>query len=228
MNRLFLLRQALRRKAPSPLGALARGLIAGAAGAAAQSLFFKLTEKWRPEPTRLPRGEGKPEGDEVSNLEAVASRVGEGLMKRGPLSDEQRSRAGRVLHYLYGAAWGGLYGLVRESFRIPPQLFGALVWMTSENLLLPLFRVAAWPNRYKLREHRYALQAHFAYGAATAGAYAVLRDFGPIPLRAVPGLIALQAWAFLLRSPPARLWRRRQPWTRRIIDGVLVQKAALA
>ena len=229
MNRLRVLRAALERKAPSPLGALARGMIAGVIGAGAQSVFFALTRRWTPKPTRLPPGVGKPEGNDVSSLEAVATRVSEGLMKRGPLSEKQRSVGASAIHYLFGAIWGGLYGLARESFgRVSPALFGAGVWMACDNLLLPAFRVAAWPHRYSLREHHYALHAHCAYGFATAGAYALLRDLGPLPLGAIPAMIALQAWAFILRSPPARLWSKTQPWPQRFFRGTLVQKAALA
>lgn len=217
MNKLRILREAMRKKAPSPLGALARGMIAGALGSAAQSLFFKVVKA--PPPSH-PRDE--------SSLQTVARRTLEGLADRAPLEPEEKARAASVIHYLFGAAWGGLYGLIRESFRIPPQAFGALVWMASDNLLLPAFRVAKWPQHYTAREHRYALQAHVAYGAATAGAYAALRNLGPAPLRALPGLLALQLWAFALRSPPARLLRRRQPWHKRVINGVLVQRAALA
>ena len=211
------------------MGALARGLLAGAAGAAAQSLFFKLTRKWAPEPTRLQAKEGKPEGDEVSALEAIGTRVGEGLMKRGPMTDEQRSAAAGAIHYAFGAAWGALYALCRESFtRVSPVLFGGAVWMASDNLLLPAFRASAWPHRYSLREHHYALHAHAVYGLATAGAYAVLRDLGPLPLGAIPAMVGLQAWAFLLRTPPGRLFQRAPSWSRRAVRSTLVQKLALA
>src|SRR4051794_4024075 len=124
---------------PSPLGALVRGLIAGAAGAAAQSLFFRATKRWTPKPTRLPKALHKPEPEarEETSLETVARRTVEGLMQRGPLSDEGKSAAGTAVHYLFGAAWGGLYALCRESFRTSPVLFGIGVWMASDNLLLP-------------------------------------------------------------------------------------------
>jgi hypothetical protein len=222
MNRLRLARYALRRKAPTPLGAFARGLLAGAIGAGAQSLFFKLVKA--PRRTRLPEGVGKPEGDDVPALHALASRL-EGLTGRD-LGD--KARVATAIHVLFGAMWGGVYGLVRESFRMPPQLFGVLVWALSDNVLLPAFRLAAWPHRYSLREHRYAAQAHVAYGLATAGSYAALRDLGPIPLSAVPAMLALQAWAFVLRMPPGRAYLRAQPWTKRWLHGTLVQKAALA
>jgi hypothetical protein len=228
MNRVRVLRAALRRKSPTPLGAIARGLLAGTAGAAAQSLFFRATQRWAPKPTKLPPEETKPEGDDVSALHALATRVGEGVLKR-PMTDEQKSRAATAVHYLFGAGWGAVYALCRESFgRVSPVLFGGAVWVASDNLLLPAFRLAAWPTRYSLQEHHYAVQAHAAFGLATAGTYAVLRDLGPLPLTTIPAMIGLQAWAFLLRSPPARLFRRGQSWPRRVVQGTLVQKLALA
>jgi len=230
MNRLHLCRIALRSKSPTPLGAFVRGLAAGALGAAAQSLFFMATRRWAPTPTRLPRQLRKPEqkAQSESSVETVARRTVEGLMKRGPLEDADKARAGSAVHYLFGAAWGGVYALCRESFRTPPALFGAAVWAASDNLLLPAFRVAAWPQHYSLEEHHYALQGHFAYGLATASAYAVLRDLGPVPLKALPALLALQAWAYWLRTPPMRLLTRRRPLPQRFLLGTIVQRAALA
>ena len=48
-----------------------------------------------------------------------------GLMKRGPLEEAQKARAGTAVHYIFGALWGGVYALCRESFRTSPTLFGA-------------------------------------------------------------------------------------------------------
>lgn len=230
MNRFQVARAALRQKAPSPLGALLRGLVAGAIGAGVQSVFFKATRRWTPQPTRLPKELQKPEAEaqEESALQTLARRTADGLMQRGPISPETKSAAASAVHYGFGAAWGGLYALCRESFPTSPVLFGLGVWMASDNLLLPAFRLAAWPQHYSLKEHHYAIQAHLAYGLSTAAAYAVLRDLGPVPVSTVPAMLALQAWAWLLRTPPARLLQRTQPWTQRFLHGTLVQKAALA
>src|ERR1700687_3380055 len=230
MNRLRMLRAAARRKRPTPLGALWRGLVAGAIGAGAQSLFFMATKRWAPRPTELPPGAAKPEpqAQKESGLETVARRFVEGFMQRGPLSPEQKKRLAGAAHHAFGAMWGGLYGLWRESYRVSPILFGALVWMASDNFILPLFRVAAWPHRYSLREHHYALHANIVYGLGTAAAYAVLRDVGPGPLAGIPAVVALQAAAWALRTPPARLLQRTQSWSQRFIFTPLMQKAALA
>ena len=222
-------RAAARRKSPSPLGAVLRGMIAGAIGAGVQSLFFKATAQWRPQPTNLPPDLRKPEPEaqDESSLQTVARRTVEGLMQRGPLDAETKAAAGSAVHYLFGAAWGGLYALCRESFRTSPVLFGLGVWMASDNVILPAFRLAAWPQKYRLLEHHYALQAHFAYGLGTAATYAVLRDVGAAPLAALPALVALQARAWALRTPPGRLAQTVQPFPKRAINHFL-GKAALA
>lgn len=228
MKRMRVLTQALKSKRPSPIGALWRGLLAGAAGAAAQSLFFRL--KPAPEPTKVPPELGKPERQArgETGLETVARRAVEGLAQRGPIGPASKARLGAAIHYLFGAAWGGLYGLVRESVFVPPPLFGAAVWMASDNVLLPALRLAAWPQHYRSDEHRHALQAHLVYGAATAGAYAALRNLGPVPLRLIPAVLAMQAWSFVSRLPPGRLLRRRHSWPKRVIQGALLQRVAQA
>jgi hypothetical protein len=225
-----LLRLAATSRAPSPLGALARGLVAGALGAGVQSLFFLATKRWMPKPSEVAPELSKPEPEArgETNLETVARRAGEGLMQRGPLDTGTKSAAGRAVHYAFGAAWGGLYGLARESRRVSPIGFGAIVWMASDNFLLPLFRVSGWPKHYSLKEHHYALQAHFVYGLGTAAAYALLRDVGPMPLGTLPAVAGLQLWAWLLRTPPARVLRKAKPWPRRVLQGTLLQKAAMA
>lgn len=207
----------LRRRAPSPLGALVRGLVAGAAGAGLQSLFFRATAQWRPQPTQLPASDGgKPVREQKeTNLESAARRVWEGMMKRGPMRAADKRRAAVALHYLFGAMWGGVYGLWRESGRSPATLFGAVVWMASDNLILPAFRLSGWPHRYRATEHGYALQAHLAYGVGTAAAYALLRDVGAVPLAALPAVVALQARAWAQRTPVGKLASLKQPWPKK-------------
>jgi hypothetical protein len=234
MNRRWKLRQAallargLLPHKPSPLGALARGLFAGAAGAGVQSLFFRATANVAPGQSEPSERETKPDGQDETELQTVSRRFAEGLMQRGPLEGAAKNRAASAAHFLFGAAWGGLYGLWRESGRAPASLFGLAVWMLSDNLILPLFRLSAWPHRYSLKEHAYAAEAHIVYGLSTAAAYALLRDVGPdLPLEALPALAALQLRSWWRRTPPARLMRRAEPLPVRFFEQ-LAQRAALA
>ena len=164
----------------TPLGALFKGMVAGAIGAYAQNVFFKHTAKLAP-PT--PEGAFTPPEEEQKSeigLETTARRLAEGMMKRGPLTDAQKRRGAKIVHYAFGAMWGGLYGLTRETLPAARHPLGvaaysAAVWMLADNVLLPIFRLGALPQKYPLKTHAYALAAHFAYGAGTASSYETMR-----------------------------------------------------
>src|SRR5690606_19758470 len=84
--------------------------------------------------------------------------------------------AAQLVHLAFGSAWGGVYGLVAGS---APRIdtvkgglaFGMVVWMKSDNVLLPLFRLSAWPQHYPVKTHLYAIAAHAVYGAAVAATF---------------------------------------------------------
>jgi hypothetical protein len=214
-TRLAIGSRLLQRRAPSPIGALARGLLAGAVGAFAQEQFFKLTSSIAPKPTQVPESEGgKPRDEQAETaLETTARRVFESLMRRGPLSLQQKRQAGQAVHYAFGAAWGGLYALTRESLGAvpPPPLFGAVVWAVGDNVVLPLFRLAGWPVKYSLKEHLYALVAHMPYAGATGLSYELLREVGLSPFAALPALLALRARAFFHKTPPGWVAMKSSP-----------------
>lgn len=167
-------------KRTTPLGALVRGLAAGAAGAAAQSLFFELTRAFAPH--------GRPDGwlppeaaqrDEKAT-ETVARRFVEGMMQRGPLDEEAKARGAKAVHYALGAAFGVTWALTRESFPgiarpLGAAGFGVAAWAVGNDVLYPLFRLGAGPVSYPLATHAYAIAAHLAYAAATTAAYEALR-----------------------------------------------------
>lgn len=162
-----------------PLGALFRGMLASMAGAAVQALFFKATAKITP-PT--PKDVFQPpEREQASETgtETVARRLTDHFAFRGPLSDEAKRRAGPIVHYTYAAAWGGVYGLTMESFPrlkgpLGTALFSSVVWMVSDNFVLPFFKLSAWPQAYPAKNHLYAWIAHLAYGAGLWLSYSSL------------------------------------------------------
>lgn len=162
------------RRSKSPFRVLAEGLIGGAIGAGVQTLFFRTTQSITPQ--NPPEAFSPPEAQQKTEMatSTVARRLVEGMAQRGPLQPEAKRRAGELVHYGFGAAWGGLYGLLRASYpawRGPVGAggYGAMVWMLSDNVLLPTMRLAGWPHRYPLRSHAYALAAHLAYGLGLWG-----------------------------------------------------------
>ena len=101
--------------------------------------------------------------------EAVAQRVGLRL------DEDHKAKGGTIVHYAYGAGWGALYGLVSRRVRLPPLAsglaFGGLLWLVSDEVLVPLFGFSKAPGAYPASVHVKALAAHLVYGtAAAAGA----------------------------------------------------------
>ena len=159
----------------SPFRALVGGLVAGAVGALVQSLFFRATSRLAPP---QPEGVFTPPEDEQKN-ETPTATVARRLVRHGlqrELSEEGKMRGARYVHYASGAAWGGLYGIVRESFPVlagPLGMLGysTLVFVASDLVILPAFRLSAGARAYPLQNHAYGLAAHVAYGAGLWGAY---------------------------------------------------------
>lgn len=204
-------------KRTTPLGALVRGLAAGAAGSAVQSLFFELTRDLAPE-SGSAAGFRPPEAiqQEERATETIARRFAEGMMARAPLDAEAKARGATLVHYATGAGFGAAWALTRESFpRLRGPLgvfgFGIAAWVVGDGLLYPLFGLGAGPRSYPLKTHAYAIAAHLVYATAAGAVYEALR---PRSLAlAGAALWAARADAMLLPHLP----RRARPAARAVV-----------
>jgi uncharacterized membrane protein YagU involved in acid resistance len=205
----------------SILGTLARGTAAGLAAGFIQNLFFKTTAKIAP--TGPERAFEPPEAiqREETPTATVARRIVEGVMQR-ELSDVAKQRASTLVHYGYSAFWGRLYALLRErNPRVASPAgslaYGTAVWALSDNLILPLFKLADWPQAYPLRNHAYTLTSHLVWSSALTGFYELFR-WGPV---AAPlALMAVRTW-FERRPSKRRFMRaRRRPLLRTVRESV--------
>jgi hypothetical protein len=165
---------------PKPLEAFLFGALAGAAGSLIQNLFFKATARVAPGQPEGAFTPPEPEQRREPPTQTVARRAVESFAKRGPLDERDRERSQAIVHYAFGSAWGGAYGLVRESLPgldspLGTVLWSSVVWMVSDNLILPGFRLAGWPRAYPAKNHLYAWAAHVVYGGSVWGAYRLLR-----------------------------------------------------
>jgi hypothetical protein len=159
----------------SPLRALVGGLVAGAMASFVQALFFKATARVMP---AQPEGAFVPvepaqHGEMATHT--VARRFVEGMMSR-ELTPDSKALAGQIVHYAFGSLWGGLYGILGETYpglRTPVGMiaYSTAVWGVGDNLVLPAFQLSAWPQAYPAKNHAYAWAAHVAYGAALWGSY---------------------------------------------------------
>lgn len=190
----------------SPLGALCGGVVAGFVGSLAQNLYFAWTRQLAPQPAPAAFEPLEPEQREELPTQTVARRLKQHLALRGPV--QHQGRAAQAVHLAFGSAWGALYGLLAGSLPRSSSLrgglaFGALVWVSSDNVLLPAFRLAAWPHHYPVKTHLYAIGAHAVYGAAVAGTFEGLRR-ASLPATALLGSLWLTRGTPRFLRPRAR------------------------
>lgn len=190
----------------TPLGAALRGALAGMAGCATMDAWFAAFGKLMPPPRDgafVP-----PERQQLTEMppETIARRVVGSVAMRGTLEGKAKYRAGRAVHYLYGAGWGALYGMLAETLppvgRVPgAYAFGALVWSASDHLILPLLRLGPWPSGVTPKGHAFWLASHFAWASGVGPAYRTLQ---PRALKK-PGVIdTIAAASVLARVVPLR------------------------
>lgn len=150
----------------TPLGAAARGALAGAAGTGlmtlAQTAYYKATDT---ESSTTP-GE-------------VAKRIVEGVLKRD-FPDERMNEATQVMHWLYGTSWGIPYALVSGTRREPAPVgrsalaFGLAVWAGGQ-VQLPAMQLAPPPWESPPSALAMDLGFHLVYGLGGALAFRALR-----------------------------------------------------
>jgi hypothetical protein len=169
------------RRTPSPLGALARGLVAGAAGTAVMTGYQALLARIRSdEGGGGGSGNGRPADlwEEAPAPARVARRLIEGVLHR-PVAPKRIGLLTTVTHWAYGTGCGALFGLVEGSKARRPLVdglvFGTAVWAFSYATLVPL-GIYDPPTEYPPAELAIDWSYHAVYGAAVAAAY-----------RAIPG-----------------------------------------
>ena len=154
----------------TPLGAIVRGLVAGAGGTAAMTAYQ----------TALSNGsDGEPGGDSWNDAPApakVAKRILEGVFHR-KVSPARIPLLTNVMHWAYGTAWGSAYGAVQGTMHKRPLLlgpvFGVGVWAASYAALVPM-GIYRPPWRYPARELAADLSYHLVYGVGAALSYETL------------------------------------------------------
>ena len=111
----------------------------------------------------------------VRAAEAAARAMGARLPDR-----RARTLGGKAIHYGYGVAWGAAFALAARAFPSRPPVatglaFGALLWVLSDEMLVPLFGFSRLPARYPASSHLKGLAAHLVYGVATEAGWRAAR-----------------------------------------------------
>lgn len=169
-------------KRMTPLGAAAKGALAGAAGTALMDLAGFVGYKRGGGDSDLVKWEFTPGLEDWSKAPApaqVGKRLYEGLLQR-PLPDRYAALTNNLTHWLYGIGWGGLLGLVLGSTSLPraPRAlagppFGAVVF-SSSYIILPLAKLYKPIWQYDKQTLAKDLGKHLLYGSGAASLFALL------------------------------------------------------
>lgn len=166
---------------------LAAGLAAGAAASLAMNLFqagMKKVEAQlafaRKNANRYP-GSNVEGGEETSpsppqdpteddaepTTVKVAEEISEGVFDH-TLTKSEKSTMGSVVHYAFGTSVGALYGGLAEYqpsvTTAGGLIYGAAVWATADETMLPALGLSKPPTEYSAEVHLKALAAHLVYG----------------------------------------------------------------
>jgi hypothetical protein len=178
-----------RKTAGTPLGAVGRGLAAGAVGTLAMDLLLYA---------RYRRGGGKQHlfawefssglssWDEAPVPGQVGKRLVEGLFQK-KLPPQRAELVSNITHWAYGMLNGALYGIAAESlgqlrtrYGLP---FGAGVWAVSY-AILPAAGLYKPIREYDRETLAKDLSAHLVYGTTTAAAERLLSSLTKHPRNA--------------------------------------------
>lgn len=169
---------------PTPLGAVGRGLLAGAAGTAAMDVLLYRRYRRRGGDQGFLEWElsaGVEDWEQASAPGQVGRRTVEGLFQV-ELSARWARTTTNAMHWAYGLAWGVQYGVVAASAAVPRVayglLLGPLVW-GSGYVVLPLAKLYKPIWEYDAATLAEDLGAHMVYGLTTAAAFRALSGTSP-------------------------------------------------
>lgn len=165
-----------RNRTLTPLGAVVRGAIAGAAGTAAmdtaQYLLYRRGGGSQPFPA-WETSEGLSTWEDAPAPAQVARRIVEGLTQH-ELKPGTARLANNTTHWATGIAWGAAYGVLAGS--TPKRrvclglVWGATVWASSY-VLLPALGLYQPIWEYDAATLAKDLGVHLVYGLATAATF---------------------------------------------------------
>ncbi len=164
---------------PTPLNAVARGLVAGVVGTACMTAAQMLYAKLQPPAPQEDQGASSEPQDPWEGASApaqVGRRVIEGVF-HGEVPPERIPLLTNVMHWGYGTGWGAVYGLAQGGRRTRPLrdglLFGTGVWAMAYVQLVPM-GIYELPWKYPIKDLASEWGFHLVHGPGVAAAYRVI------------------------------------------------------
>ena len=126
--------------------------------------------------------------DEPGSMQAAAA-IAEPVLGR-PLTVREKEKGGPIMHYLFGATVGALYGAAAETDRsitrgagIP---YGIAVWLIADEIGMHAVGFATKPTDYPLSRHAATLATHVVFGLSVESVRRAMRGLPPRDRRRRP------------------------------------------
>ena len=95
------------------------------------------------------------------------------------LSDEERKRYGKAIHWAIGIGAGSVYGLPRSRNELTSLsgglLFGTAFWLIMDETVTPVLGLTKGPRAFPWQTHARGLAGHLAFGAAARTTLAAMQ-----------------------------------------------------
>jgi uncharacterized membrane protein YagU involved in acid resistance len=166
----------MRRKKPSRAAAAGMGLLGGLVGTVAMTALQEAASRARGRSQLEQQAKPPRTWAQAPPAAQVGKLVSERLFSHR-VTKKQAPVLGSAVHWAYGTALGGLYGLLVARSRRSPALqglaFGTGVWGLAY-LMLPALRIYKPIWQYPVKTLAIDLSYHLAYGVSVARAYEAL------------------------------------------------------
>ena len=159
----------LRTAIAGVMAGFAGGLLGAAVMSAGHALAMRVPAHHFTPPATEPTEPKEPDATVL-----VAERVSD-IVRGRPLEDPEKSVAGNLVHYAFGAAMGVVYGaaapIVPVVTRWHGALYGIAVYLGAHGTIVPALGLARSPLRSPFKKEALELALHVAYGATVGLVY---------------------------------------------------------
>jgi hypothetical protein len=109
------------------------------------------------------------ERSEHQNSNELAAQALAGALLDRPLTRDELRLAAPLMHYLFGAAVGAVYGVYakRRQAHTSGAGFGTIVWLAADEVAMPLLGLSESTARRPFEMHVQSWVAHLVFGATT-------------------------------------------------------------
>lgn len=151
---------------------ITKGVLAGMAGGLAASwVMVQFQNAWSKAADQFQDGERQAQdGGQSGDGEDATMKAADKLahLAGRSLNQEQKKKAGPVVHYVFGTLMGGLYGAAAEvthrSGATTAALYGSGLFVAADEIAVPALGLSKSPRQYPLSTHAYGWASHVVYG----------------------------------------------------------------